>query len=172
MKNDITRRDFIKMTGTAALAVTCSGLLAGCGGDSKTVTSEYKFIPEIELTFSNSWSIEWSRSYQDAFSATANGQKMYIQNGSKFVSYTLINQTQTHKPEFKTTKNEAAASFKDGGTVELTVKFNNKEETFVLTKNGANYSAVLKGGSTNEADFGNLKVKVKGASYSVSESTT
>lgn len=173
MENYISRRDFIKATGAAALTVACSGLLAGCGGGS-SVTSEFKFIPEIELTFPSTWLVTSGTWYQDTFSATANGQKMDIQNGLSWISYTVVNVTQTHKPEFKTTNSSAASSFKEGGTVELTIKINGVKSTFVLTRSGANYNATVKGSSTstNEASFNGLKVKVKGATFSSSESTT
>lgn len=149
MNASISRRNFMKGTGAVALAVACSSLLAGCGGNAKTSTScdigavridvakEPKIqweqegskasgyiIPTVSLSIISNNVGKLNKTYSALFSAKIGDTTLKLSNGSKSVDISdgwFSSEAETVKPSFVITKEQYDA-LNNGESLILTIE--------------------------------------------------
>ena len=166
MKNtSFSRRSFLKATAAAVLAVSVSGMLAGCDGDTPEIASATIKLGDFEVTVTGDMTLtgdevvgdENAKSYlckpnvkvkyngdgfagagfSSVFKAKIDKEDLTLTNGSKTIAGADFPfvRSQTYVPEFKTTSG-AYGKFKSGTPFKLYVTLQSQTAEFSLTSDG------------------------------------
>jgi len=165
MNNSVSRRGFLRMGAAAALAVSCSGLLASCGSGSNnsdpneasignfkvkvtgvTVTTDtdkktITFTPSVRMKYTGKDAFKFEVSnFGTVFSAKVGGKDMSLNNSSDVIAAGTVwffDGEKTAKPSFKLTNETIAKNYNSSSTeFKLTVKISNQSATFTVKANG------------------------------------
>lgn len=147
MKNEMTRRTFLKTTAAAALAVSLSGMLAGCSGEEQPMATVQLTGFEVNLQNVNvvggdvygegkenlkvtvSYKLKYTGNgfagakYSDVFGAKIGDTKLNLTNGGMLFSGNwAFGREQNHTAIFEVTEQGVNTLFKKGTPLTLTVK--------------------------------------------------
>lgn len=163
MSNTFSRRDFMKATAAAVLAVSVSGALTGCGGGAAadvpkatytlgefevTVAGNtgrsssedvgennlsYIYAPKVWIKYSGSGAI--AVAYRDVFAAKIGDTELKIKNGGSYVKSADIpfGNSASYQPEFVVSESDDAA-FKKGTAFKFYVTLQSQTAEFTLNK--------------------------------------
>lgn len=163
MSNAFSRRDFLKASAAAVLALSVSGALTGCGEQDKIPTAVIK-LGEFEVTVSADMMLtgnevvggdENSTSYlckpnvtvqyngnafagamfKDTFSAKIGDAELKLNNKGNWIARATFSRVETYVPEFGASTASYNA-FKKGTPFKLYVTLQERTAEFTLTSAG------------------------------------
>ena len=163
MSNTFSRRDFMKATAAAVLAVSVSGALTGCGGNAVELTritlgefdvavemgeirnvqekqsgqeivTSYTHAPKVYIKY-NGKSTLTIDNFSEVFSAKIGDTELKLKNGSSSVnsSKLLMGYSMTYVPEFSASE-DVEDTFKKGTPFKMYVTLQSKTAEFTMTK--------------------------------------
>ncbi len=162
MSKAFSRRDFMKATAAAVLAVSVSGSLTGCGGDAVELTrttlgefdvavaagnirndfnvdtkeTTYTHVPKVYIKYNGKSTLAIDN-FSEVFSAKIGDTELKLKNGSSSVnsSKLLMGYSMTYVPEFSASE-EVEDTFKKGTPFKMYVTLQSKTAEFTMTNDG------------------------------------
>ena len=153
MTAKMDRRTFLKTTAAAVVAVSVSGMLAGCGGSepenavkitlgeyevSMTPEGTYLFVPGVTIRYNGDATIV-SVPFKNVFSAKLGAEEAKLKNGNSMIAAVDLpfGKSKTYAPQFSFTPDAYKAYKNEGGTFKVMVTLQGQSAVFSLTHAGS-----------------------------------